>query len=338
MGRLFESRPAVRSRVPLWINLIGPSGTGKTFSALRLATGMAKVYGDGVSVIDTEARRSEHYADLFKFNIVDFKAPFGPLDYLAAIEHCLRQGAKTIVIDSMSHEWEGEGGVLEQHIQEMERMSRERNKPAEKFDQLAWQGPKREHGRMRSRMVQSGANFILCYRAKEKLKVIPNQPPRALGWQPVGPDDLAYESTLSVLLLPGAGGVPSWTPTEDAEKARVRLPNQFKAMFALRKALDEATGEQLAAWAAGGSAPPADGARSAHQATPATSAAPAGPSGPKASPETLAALSQQLTSNGERTQAAQTLWVRKAAGKAIEDLGEEEAQALLARAEHEAAA
>lgn len=335
MGRVFESRPAIRSRVPLWVNLIGPSGTGKTFSALRLATGMARIYGDGVSVVDTEARRSEHYADLFKFNIVDFKPPFGPLDYWAAIEHCLRQGAKTIVIDSMSHEWEGEGGVLEQHVQQMEALGKKHGKPPEKMDQLAWQAPKGDHRRMLSKMVQSGANFILCYRAKEKLKVIANQPPRPLGWQPVGPDDLAYESTVSMLLLPGAGGVPSWTPSEDAEKARVRLPNQFKALFAQRRPLDEETGTALASWAEGGAAPPADGARSAHQATPAGSAA---PSGEKASPETLAEISQQLMANGERTVAAQTLWVRKAAGCAIEDLTEGKAQALLARAQHEAAA
>src|SRR6185369_224874 len=95
----------------------------KTFSALRLATGMSKIYGDGVFVIDTEARRSLHYADTFRFSHVDFKPPFGPLDYLAAIEHCISRGAKTIVVDSMSHEWEGEGGVLQMHDEETERLA-----------------------------------------------------------------------------------------------------------------------------------------------------------------------------------------------------------------------
>jgi hypothetical protein len=332
MGRVFEARPAVRSKVPMWINLVGPSGTGKTYSALRLATGMAKIYGDGVSVIDTEARRSEHYADLFKFNIVDFKAPFGPEDYWAAVEHCLRQGAKTIVIDSMSHEWEGEGGVLETHEVEASRLAEKWRSTPEKCDQAAWQAAKKPHRRMLSRMVQSGANFILCYRAKEKLKVIPGQQPRPLGWQPVGPDDLAYESTLSMLLLPGANGVPSWNPSEDAEKARLRLPTQFKTLFAQRRPLDEETGVALATWAAGGSVPPADGARSAR---PETLAGSVGSTREKASPDTIGALSQQLTANGHRTAAAQTLWVRKAAGKAIEDLDEPTAQGLLERAERE---
>jgi hypothetical protein len=335
MARVFESRPALRSKVPVWINLVGPSGTGKTFSALRLATGMAKIYGDGVSVIDTEACRSEHYADLFKFKIVDFKPPFGPLDYLAAVDRCLAEGAKTVVIDSMSHEWEGEGGVLEQFEAECGRLADKWKTTRERATMGAWGAVKPAHRRLLSRMIQSGANFIVCYRAKPKLKLVKGEDPKPLGWQPVGPDDLSYESTLSMLLLPGAGGVPSWNPTEEGEKARLKLPNQFKSLFATRRPLDEATGEALATWAKGGAAPPADGARSTPPATPATSAA---PSGSKASPDTLAELSHQLSANGERTQAAQTLWVRKAAACAIEDLTEEKAQELLARAQKDAAA
>jgi predicted ABC-type transport system involved in lysophospholipase L1 biosynthesis ATPase subunit len=94
-ARTFGDKPAVREKTPLLVGLVGPSGTGKTFSALRLAAGVQRVSGGDVFVVDTEARRALHYADRFKFRHVQFDAPFGPLDYLAAIEHCVRKGAGT---------------------------------------------------------------------------------------------------------------------------------------------------------------------------------------------------------------------------------------------------
>ena len=78
MGRTFEDREAVREQVPLLVGLMGPSGGGKTFSALRLATGFQRVSGGDIFVIDTEARRALHYADRFKFRHIAFPAPFGP--------------------------------------------------------------------------------------------------------------------------------------------------------------------------------------------------------------------------------------------------------------------
>jgi hypothetical protein len=345
--RKFTSVPAVRERVPLWVGLIGPSGTGKTYSALRLATGMSKVYGDGVFFIDTEARRSSHYADQFRFSVVDFKPPFGPLDYLAAVEHCISQGARTIVIDSMSHEWEGEGGVLEQHDIETQRLAEKWRTSPEKAQMSGWAAPKADHRRLMSTMIQSGLNFVICYRAKEKLKIVRNQDPKPLGWQPIGPDDLVYEATVNMLLTPGAKGVPSWSPVEEGEKALVKMPRQFEALFKEGRPLDEATGEALARWAAGGAAqttpPPAatgGGSPTAASKSPAPGAAtPAtASSSPKATEGTLRALSEQLTANGERTPAAQLLWVRKTTGKAIEALTESEAQQLLERACGEAAA
>src|SRR5690242_13140717 len=104
LDRKFEDTEAVRSPTPLLFGLIGPSGAGKTYSALRLATGMQRVFGGEIFVVDTESRRALHYAKDFKFRHVEFAPPFSPLDYLAAIEHCVTKGAKTIIVDSMSHE------------------------------------------------------------------------------------------------------------------------------------------------------------------------------------------------------------------------------------------
>ena len=111
--RTFEAHQAVRDFVPLLIGLMGPSGSGKTYSALRLATGIQEVTGGDIYALDTEARRMLHYADRFRFQHVPFAAPFGSLDYLAALRFCVGQGGKTIIVDSMSHEHEGPGGLLD---------------------------------------------------------------------------------------------------------------------------------------------------------------------------------------------------------------------------------
>src|SRR6185503_15959759 len=100
MTRSFEDRPATREKTPLLLGLVGPSASGKTYSALRLATGIQRVCGGEIFMIDTEARRGLHYADKFKFRHIAFGAAFSPLDYLEAIEHCTKKGAGVIVVDS----------------------------------------------------------------------------------------------------------------------------------------------------------------------------------------------------------------------------------------------
>lgn len=254
MGRSFEDKPAVRERVPVLVGLVGPSGGGKTYSALRLATGMQRVTGGEVFFIDTEARRALHYADAFRFRHVVFEAPFGPLDYLAAVEHCVAQGASVVVIDSMSHEHEGPGGLLEMHASESERLAKAWKTTQDKVKMAAWQKPKAERRQLLNRLLQLRVSFVFCFRAKEKLKIITGQPPVPLGWQPIAGDEFVYEMTVNALLLPGANGVPTWQPSEKAERQMVKLPEFAREWFTNGRALDEATGEALARWAEG--APP----------------------------------------------------------------------------------
>lgn len=249
--RTFEDVPAVRKRVPLLIGLVGPSGSGKTYSALRLATGIARVTGEPIFYIDTEAGRALHYADAFTFRHVPFAAPFGSLDYLAAIEHCVRKGAGVIIVDSMSHEHEGPGGVLEMHADELQRLAGDDYKRREKMKMLAWQKPKRERRQLLNRLLQLPANFIFCFRAKEKLKLVRGKDPEPQGWQPIAGEEFVYEMTVNALLLPGANGVPSWNPDEKGEKEMIKLPDFARAWFTDGRALDEDTGAKLAQWAAG---------------------------------------------------------------------------------------
>lgn len=249
--RTFEDTPAVRERTPLLLGLIGPSGTGKTFSALRLAGGIQRIAGGDIFVIDTEARRALHYAERFRFRHVAFGAPFSPMDYLAAIEHCLKKGAKTIVVDSMSHEHEGPGGVLEMHDAELARMG---GRPS--MSMLAWQKPKSERRRLINAILQMECNFVFCFRAKQKLKLNPGKDPTPRGFMPIAGEEFVYELTAKFLLMPGANGYPTTEPEYPDEKMMVKIPGQFRDLFTESVQLSEDLGESLARWAAGAAAPP----------------------------------------------------------------------------------
>jgi hypothetical protein len=246
---------------------MGPSGVGKTFSALRLGSGMRDVVGGKLHVIDTENGRALHYADIFDFQHVPFSPPFSPDDYLAALQHCVADGASTIVVDSQSHEHEGLGGVLEWHEHEMDRLygdavekaqrfgNKEPNRDGYKFS--AWIAPKSARQRLINGILQLRANVIFCFRAKEKLKVIPGKQPEPLGWMPIAGDEFLYEMTTCALLMPGANGVPTWNPKEQGERAMIKRPRQFEGLLRRfeGKQLCEEMGAEMAKWAMGDAVP-----------------------------------------------------------------------------------
>jgi len=252
-SRQFEDSLAKREQVPLLIGLVGPSGSGKTFSALRLATGIQRVSGGEIYVIDTESRRALHYADRFNFRHLQFDAPFSPLDYLAAIDHCVKKGAKTLVIDSMSHEHEGPGGVKEWHDDEVEMMSGGNEEKAKRVNVLAWAKPKAARRRLINAILQHNCNYIFCFRAQQKLKMVKGGAPEPRGWQPITDPQggYNYEMTLGCLLLPASDGVPTWQPEHDNE-GMIKLPAQFLDIFKEGPQLSEYIGEKLGQWAAGG--------------------------------------------------------------------------------------
>lgn len=254
--RKFEIKEATRERVPLMIGIVGPSGSGKTYSALRLAVGMQRVSGGDIGVIDTEARRSLHYAEKFKFLHMPFGAPFSPLDYLAAIEAMVKRGVKTIIVDSMSHEHEGPGGVLEWHAQATNELAERWKKDPEKVQMTAWAEPKAARRRLINSLLQLDINGVFCFRAKDKIKVIPGRPPESLGWMPIAGEEFIFEMTANVLLHPGSNGVPVWTPKEPGEKSMVKLPGQFSELLSGGKPLSEDMGEAMAKWADGTPAKP----------------------------------------------------------------------------------
>ena len=253
-ARKFEVVEGVRRASRLLIGLVGPSSSGKTFSGLRLSTGIQRVVGGDLHVIDTENRRSLAYADQFKFKHIDFRAPFSPEDYLDAIRYSVQKGAKTILIDSMSHEHEGPGGVLEWHEKETERLMQAWKVSRDKAQMAAWGPPKRARRKLINEMLQMDVNLICAFRAKEKIKIKRGEDPEPIGWQPISGDEFMYEFALQALLVPNCEGHPIWNPEMSGEKAMVKLPKQFRTLFNEKgnEQLSEHLGEEIAKWAAGG--------------------------------------------------------------------------------------
>lgn len=264
MSRTFEAKPAIREQVPVLMGIMGPSGGGKTFSALRVATGIQQVTGGDIYGIDTEARRMLHYADQFKFKHVQFDAPFGSLDYLEAIQHCVKQGAKVIVIDSMSHEHEGPGGLLDFQDKELDRMAGNDYGKRERMKMLAWQRPKANRRKLINGILQLNANFVFCFRAKNTVKPVKVDGKTEIvpqGFMPIAGDEFVFEMTVNCLLMPGAKGVPTWQTENVGERMMIKPARQFDHIFKEKKPLDEAIGHALATWAQGDTVSP--GARKA---------------------------------------------------------------------------
>jgi len=108
-----QLRQATKQQVKLRLGIAGPSGSGKTYSALLLASGMAM--WDKIALIDTENGSGELYSDLGNYNVITLTAPYTPEKYIEAIRICEDAGMEVIIIDSVTHEWDGEGGLLEVH-------------------------------------------------------------------------------------------------------------------------------------------------------------------------------------------------------------------------------
>lgn len=243
-----EFRPAVRENVPLLIGLAGGTGAGKTYSALRLAKGMSG--GRRFALIDTENGRSRVYADEFDFDVADLHAPFRPDRYADAIEAADQTGYPVIVVDSMTHEWDGDGGCLDWQEEEFQRLG-----ARETIKMLSWQEPKKGHRKMLTRLLQVRAHVILCFRAAERVEMSKDangktvvRPKVSLtgldGWVPISEPRLPFELTVSALMTADRPGVPK----------PIKLPEKLRALFPLDQPIGEHAGEQLAEWAAGATA------------------------------------------------------------------------------------
>ena len=255
----FSFRPAKRENVPLLIGVAGGTGSGKTMSALRLARGLA---GDKpFALIDTESGRAKHYADLFQpWHHGDLAPPFRPEHYGEAIKAADKQGYPVIVVDSASHEYAGEGGLLDWHEEELTRRAGDDYKRREAMTFAAWVKPKMSHKAFVNQLLQLRAHLILCLRAEEKIEIVkqdgktvvrPKQTLTGLdGWVPICEKNLPYELTISLLMTAAEPGVPK----------PIKLQAQHRPYIALNEPITEETGERLSRWAAGGGSSASPGA------------------------------------------------------------------------------
>lgn len=107
-----ELRKASRKKAKIRLGLSAVSGGGKTYSAILIAKGLC---GDlsKTAFIDTESGSADLYAHMGDYNVLPLTAPFSPERYIEAIRACEKAGMEVIIIDSISHEWDGKGGCLE---------------------------------------------------------------------------------------------------------------------------------------------------------------------------------------------------------------------------------
>ncbi len=107
-----QLRKATRKKAKIRLGLSAVSGGGKTFSALLIARGICQDWSK-IAIIDSENNSADLYAHLGDYNVLSITAPFSPEKYIDAIKECEKAGMEVIIVDSITHEWDGKGGCLE---------------------------------------------------------------------------------------------------------------------------------------------------------------------------------------------------------------------------------
>lgn len=234
----FTHRPARREHTPLVIGIAGPTKSGKTFSAHRVARGLAD--GGPVTMINAEGAKGHQYADEFEYTAIDITRPYRPERYTEALRYALGIQPKpaVVIVDSMSHMHDGPGGLLEYHAAEKERMG-----GTERVNWTAWIKPKAAENEFIYTMLEADCHLVLCFRAKNKLKIVSGAEPIDLGLQPIAGERIAFETLFTLMLPPHSKGVP------DLAISEMRKP--FDAMVPGDRPLDEQLGATLREWAAG---------------------------------------------------------------------------------------
>ena len=185
----FQIKTATRQKLKLKIGLQGPSGSGKTYSALRLAHGIENDW-QKIFFIDSENDSATYYSDIGPFKHISFSPPYSPERYIEAIDVCIDAGATVVIIDSVSHEWEGKGGCLDIHQRETELQ-----KYGNSF--TAWAKVTPRHNAFVDHMRTSPVHIIGCTRSKQDYVLEENSKgksvPKKVGLKGVQRDGLDYE-------------------------------------------------------------------------------------------------------------------------------------------------
>lgn len=228
---ILNIRPAVFGGSKAIIALGGVSGSGKTLTALLIARGMVDKASE-IGFLDTENKRGSFYANKLdgKFQIADLYPPFSPSRYAAAIKEFQDAGVKVLVIDSVSHEWEGEGGC-----DDIANAPKADGTPRKMAN---WIGAKREHKRFMNTLLQSNMHIICCIRAREKMDFKNPDKPVSLGIQPVCEKNFMFEMTASLLM-----------ENEGKKQISLKVPYFLKDAFGSgNDYLGQAVGKKIIEW------------------------------------------------------------------------------------------
>jgi hypothetical protein len=245
---IFKIEEASREGARLVVGLSGISGGGKTFTALQLAWGMANYDSKKVGLMCTENRRGRLYSDalqdehgvIHKFMIGDLTPPFSPARYIEGIQAFVDAGVEVLVIDSVSHEWEGIGGC--------EDIAHAPGRDGQAPKNPRWNDAKREHKSFMNSMLQSPLHIIACMRAREKVKLVKvngKTEYEPQGVMPICEKNFMFELTASMMLWGGG-----------KERDIIKCPAELESIFGktgegAKGYLTAAHGKQLRDWVDG---------------------------------------------------------------------------------------
>lgn len=185
MTTMFQK--ATRKKVKLKIAVTGPSGSGKTMSSLYMASGIGKK----IALIDTENDSASLYSDDFEFDTISIKEPYTVRKYVEAINAAEKEGYDVLVIDSLTHAWAGEGGLLSK---------KEALDAAGKGNSYTnWASITKEHEAFKAKILNANLHMICTMRSKQDYMMVENekgkQAPKKVGMAPIQRDGMEYEFT-----------------------------------------------------------------------------------------------------------------------------------------------
>ena len=190
-----QLRKAERRKAKLRIGMSGPAGSGKTFSALLLASGMAT--WDKIALIDTESGSGELYANskgIGQYQYLRLNPGYTPERYIEAIKTCEDAGMEVIIIDSATHEWDGSGGCLE-IVDQITQASRSQN------SYIAWGKVTPRHKKFIDSIIQSPCHIITTTRRKQDYDMGKDEKGKTIvtkvGLKEIQRDGFEYELTVA---------------------------------------------------------------------------------------------------------------------------------------------
>lgn len=231
-----QIRKAERRQAKLRLGVAGPSGSGKTYSSLVLALALAQ--GGKVGLIDTEHGSGDLYAHLGDYDVIRIEAPYTVAKYLEALNTFENAGYALIIIDSLTHAWAGEGGLLDKQGKIADSDPRGNS-------YTAWRKVTPEHNRLVEAMLASPAHLIATVRSKQEYSQEKDDKGktvvRKLGMAPVQREGMEYEFTVFLDL--------GMDHTATASKDRTSL---FDGEYIK---IDQRVAKRLLAWLNTGAAP-----------------------------------------------------------------------------------